>query len=138
MAFAVRAHNHLWGKNNEDPFVFLFNQGLSHEFSRQMYLGWNKFGQERPYHGWGIDRPGKFFIPAGLVFPHIVDKELKSVFIISLEDAAEIFMLPGSDPSPVVLGDPDNQGSGETHDIIQGLLRFQKNTASGGVRILPP
>ncbi len=84
MAFAIRTHRHLWGKNNEDPLAFLFNKGLSNEFAKSIYLGWNKFGQERQYKKWGINKAGGFIIPPGLVFPQIENKEIKGVFILSL------------------------------------------------------
>ena len=126
MAFTIRSHRHLWGKNNEDPLVFLFSRGLTNEFSKQIYLGWNKFGQERPYKGWGIDKEGSFLIPAGIVFPYIVDQELQSVFIISMDDPKSVFMLSGSSPSPVILGD-SNKDMTITEDLIKGLCLFQEN-----------
>jgi len=126
MAFAVRAHNHLWGKNNEDPLVFLYNHGLSHEFSRQMYLGWNKFGQERPYGGWGIEHQGTFIIPPGIVFPYIIDKELNALFIIPMDQPESVFTFPGNPGTPVVLGTPDN-GVKRLNDLLPGLCLFQNN-----------
>lgn len=134
MAFAVRSHNHLWGKNNEDPLVFLFRHGLTHEFSRALYLGWNKFGQERPYEGWGVEKPGKFFIPAGIVFPHIVDKELTALFIIPMDDPDRIFSFPGNPETAVLLGDPDKPVKTET-DLLRGLALFQDEGEENGVRI---
>lgn len=134
-AFATRAHNHLWGKNNEDPLVFLFNQGLSHEFSRQMYLGWNKFGQERPYEGWGIDSPGKFFIPPGILFPYIIDKELKALFIIPMEDPDSVFSFPGNPDRAVILGNQDNEVK-TVNDMLTGLGLFQENQETLCVEIL--
>lgn len=130
MAFAVRSHNHLWGKNNEDPFVFLYNQGWSHEFSKHMYLGWNKFGQERQYDKWGIHQPGSFFIPPGIVFPYIIEKELLSLFIISMEEPQTVFCFPGNPDRPLILGNPDT-GTKTVNNIIQGLCLFQENPETG-------
>lgn len=134
MAFATRSHRHLWGKNNEDPLVFLFRQGLTHEFSKQIYLGWNKFGQERPYIGWGMDRTDKFLIPSGIVFPHIVDKTLLSVFVISMDAPESVFMVPGSAGFPVVLGDPGKDAV-VTDDMLKGLVFYQDGQDS--VKIIP-
>ncbi|MDD9302587.1 MAG: hypothetical protein HUK40_09685 [Desulfobacter sp.] len=137
MAFAVRSHRHLWGKNNEDPLIFLYHRGLNHEFSKQIYLGWNKFGQERPYKGWGISKPGTFFIPPGIVFPHIVDQELLSIYILPMDTAPGYFILPGSAPGPVILGDPDNGTTYETQDFFQGLFHFQEDSDKACVTITP-
>jgi len=137
MAFAIRSHRHLWGKNNEDPLAFLFRSGLTNEFSKTLYLGWNKFGQERPCNTWGLKEPGKFILPPGLVFPHIKDKDLKSIFIISMKDPSDIFTLPGSDPSPIVLGDPGSKPIKETGDMIQGLLAYQESPEATCVIIHP-
>ncbi len=137
MAFSIRSHRHLWGKNNEDPLVFLFRQGLTNEFSKQIYLGWNKFGQERPYKGWGINKDGSggsFLIPAGIVFPYIIDKELQSVFILSMDDPKSVFILPGSSPSPVILGNPDKKTL-SADNIIKGLCMLQENPDSCCVKI---
>ncbi len=138
-AFAVRSHNHLWGKNNEDPLVFLYHHGLHHEFSRQMYLGWNKFAQERPFDSWGIQRKGKFIIPAGIVFPHIIDKDLKALFIIPMdadkkETSTPIFSFPGNPDQPVVLGDPKNQIK-TAENILQGLILFKERPETLCIKI---
>lgn len=130
MAFSTRAHRHLWGKNNEDPLAFIFCQGLGNEFAKSLYLGWNKFGQERPFQNWGLSGQGKFTLPAGIVFPHIVNKDLRAVFIISMEDPRSIFLVPGSEPGPVVLENFETKGAKKefkTRDIIQGLVLFQDN-----------
>lgn len=70
-AFVTRSHHHLWGKNNEDPQVFLFHQDLFTPFIKQMHLGWNKHGQERTLEKWGLDGPQNtaFFLPPALCFP---------------------------------------------------------------------
>ncbi|MCG8635884.1 MAG: hypothetical protein MI863_18765 [Desulfobacterales bacterium] len=136
MAFAIRSHRHLWGKNNEDPLAFLFRHGLSNAFSKKVYLGWNKFGQKRPYKGWGMDKEGTFLIPAGIVFPFIIDKELQSVFIISMDDPGSVFMLPGSSDSPVTLGNPDKKKLA-ADTFIKGLCLFQDNP-DNCVSISPP
>lgn len=135
MAFATRAHRHLWGKNNEDPLAFLFNQGLSNAFSKQLYLGWNKFGQDRPFETWGQNLPGTFRLPPGLVFPHIVSKELKGLFIISMSDPAEVFQVPGSSSPPLVLGDADAKERIPASGLLEGLCRFQAVAEGQAVEI---
>ena len=128
MAFATRAHRHLWGKNNEAPLAFLYRQGLSIAYSRSLYLGWNKFGQSRPLANWGFEGEGTFDMPAGIVFPYIVDKSLLSVFIVSMVRPGEVLRLPGSDPGPVVLG---SRGKPLViHDLLKGLILFQDNPDS--------
>ncbi len=134
MAFVIRSHRHLWGKNNEDPLVFLFRGGLTNEFSKQLYLGWNKFSQERPCEGWGLEQKGSFLLPAGIVFPYIIEKELMSVFIISMEGSRSVFRIPGSVDTPVILGDP-NKTVVEVDDILKGLSFFQENQGSHCVKI---
>ena len=137
MAFATRAHRHLWGKNNEDPLVFLFRHGLSNEFSKKIYLGWNKFSQERPSLNWGIQGGGNFTLPAGIVFPHIVDRELLSLFVIPMETSGGLFIVPGSNAVPgtdLLLGDPgeDPLSAG---NILEGLCRIQEHSGQIRVRI---
>ena len=129
MAFVTRAHRHLWGKNNEDPLAFLYYQGLTIEFSRSLYLGWNKFGQSRPLANWGLEGDGTFFIPPGIVFPYIVEKNLLSVFIISMDRPSDVLRLPGSDPGPVMLG-----SSAHPPDLLQALVLLQNHQGA----ILPP
>lgn len=137
MAFAVRAHNHLWGKNNEDPLIFLFRHDLGHDFSKQMYLGWNKFGQDRPYDRWGIKKKGKFKIPPGIVFPHIIEKDLKALFIIPMEmqEVENQFSFPGNPDQPVILGNPDNEIK-VSEGILKGLNMFQDNPDNVCIKIL--
>lgn len=134
MAFAIRTHRHLWGKNNEDPLAFLFNQGLSNEFAKSIYLGWNKFGQERLYENWGINRDGKFLIPPGIVFPQIENKEIKGLFILSLNPEKDrskgnlfpVYRIPGSAGNPILMGNPENTTQTE-EDLLKGLVLFQDN-----------
>jgi len=127
-AFAVRAHNHLWGKNNEDPLSFLYLKGLNLKFIRKMYLGWNKFGSNRPYEGWGLSCKGSFFIPSGIVFPYIVEKKVTGIFIISMEspdaDPDSELIIPGSFKDPLILG-PGNCEVKDATGIIEGLKIFQ-------------
>lgn len=129
-AFAIRAHNHLWGKNNEDPLSFLYLEGLNLKFISKMYLGWNKFGQNRPCDGWGLSGKGSFFIPPGIVFPYIVEKEVTAIFIISMETPDDgpksELIIPGSFKGPLVLG-PGNRNIKEATGILEGLRIFQDN-----------
>ena len=135
MAFAIRCHRHLWGKNNEDPLSFLYRQSISIDLSRSLYLGWNKFGQKRSLAGWGLKGEGDFLIPPGIVFPYIKEKELLALFVISMTRPYDRLMLPGSTPVPVVLGSLI-PGSEETAckktspSLLQGLALFQENPGS--------
>jgi len=146
MAFVTRAHHHLWGKNNEDPLVFLFQMGLSNATTKSLLLGWNKYGQERHYDTWGLknqqakNSPGKedcFFLPPGIVFPHIIEKELKSIWIHSLDPAGPVLMLPGSVPGPILLGNLNNPVV-TVSDLFKGLCLFQEKKESLCVKILLP
>ena len=146
MAFVTRSHHHLWGRNNEDPLAFLFEMGLSNATIKSLHLGWNKFGQERHCDKWGvknlekIDSPGKnnsFVLPPGIVFPHIIEKELTSIWIHSLDRAGPVFMVPGSAPGPVLLGD-FKKPVVTTSDLFKGLCMFQEKQESLCVKIHLP
>ena len=133
-AFAIRTHNHLWGKNNEDPLSFLYIKGLNLKFISKMYLGWNKFGQNRPCEGWGLSGKGSFFIPSGIIFPYIVEKEVTAIFVISMEnqdvdlnsDLDAELIIPGSFKGPLILG-PGNREVREAASIMAGLKIFQED-----------
>ena len=139
-AFSTRAHRHLWGKNNEDPLIFLFRHGLSNEFSKKIYLGWNKFSQERPCLNWGMPGDHKFNLPAGIVFPHIVDKELLSVFIISMDTPDTLFIVPGSRALPgtdLMLGSP-GKDIRSSENVLNGLQLLQEHPDDIQVRVSLP
>lgn len=133
-AFVTRSHHHLWGKNNEDPQVFLFQQDLTNQFVKQMHLGWNKHGQERTLEKWGLDdkmekpdngrQKGSFILPPGIVFPHIVEKELLAIWIHPLDPAGSWFMVPGSAKTPIRLGSHKNPIK-VADDLFEGLRLFQ-------------
>jgi hypothetical protein len=140
MAFVTRAHRHLWGKNNEDPMVFLYLQGLTHDFIRQMHLGWNKHSQHRDLSKWGIAGTAgqldlsRCLLPAGIVFPHIVEKNLLAVIILPIKDGGLPWLMPGS-RRDIVLGPPDPSPPAVYEDLFAGLRHFQ---ASGSpVRLKP-
>lgn len=130
MAFVTRCHRHLWGKNNEDPLVFLYQQGLTHDFIRQMHLGWNKHGQQRDFTKWGLSDAGmdlsSVLIPAGIVFPHIVDKILVSVVILPMISDSRPWLLPGSDLD-IISCHPDRQTDRICDDVFAGLRAFQES-----------
>jgi hypothetical protein len=126
MAFAVRSHRHLWGKNNEDPLSFLYIKGICVDLAKSLYLGWNKFGQKRPLAGWGLQGKGDFLIPPGLVFPYIREKELLAILIVSMTSSHDPTLLPGSFTGPFVLG-PEGGAPKYTHDLLQGLVLIQEN-----------
>lgn len=137
-AFAIRSHNHLWGKNNEDPLSFLYLKGLNLKFISKMYLGWNKFGHNRPCEGWGLSSTGSFLIPSGIVFPYIVEKKIMGIFIISMENenagpAAEL-IIPGSFKGPLILG-PKNREVKHVTGILEGLKVFQNDPDMFNVNI---
>ena len=135
-AFVTRTHRHLWGKNNEDPLVFLFRQGFSNDFIKQMHLGWNKHGQERDLGKWGLDRPGepasRYFFPAGIVFPYIIDRDLLSVVVIPMDPQARPVLLPGSSRTAVSLG-PEPFARFMPTDFFQALKTFQDSNGETGV-----
>ncbi|WP_022665931.1 hypothetical protein [Desulfospira joergensenii] len=140
-AFVTRTHQHLWGKNNEDPMVFLFRRGLTHDFIRAMHLGWNKFGQKRSPASWGIQHRSaseedKLFLPAGIVVPHIVEKELKAVFILSMDQENRCWLVPGSPENRLVLGTPGDRPE-TSNDLAIGLKKWQDSGQTGGIVIEP-
>lgn len=146
MAFVTRSHHHLWGRNNEDPLAFLFQMDLSNATIKSLHLGWNKFGQERRCDRWGLENLGKkgspgknnsFSLPPGIVFPHIFEKKLKSIWIHSLDPFGPVFMVPGSAPGPVLLGNLKNPVV-TVPDLFEGLCMFQEKQDSLCVKILPP
>ncbi|MCA1786252.1 MAG: hypothetical protein ABR534_13960 [Desulfotignum sp.] len=127
MAFVTRCHRHLWGKNNEDPLVFLYHQGLTHDFIRRMHLGWNKHAQQRDLTKWGLsdleDDLSQVLLPAGIVLPGIVNKNLQSVVILPMTIGFRPCLVPGSRPDIVL-------GNGRQHpvlcdDVFTGLQMFQ-------------
>lgn len=144
MAFVTRSHQHLWGKNNEDPLVFLFQQDLANLFVKNMHMGWNKNGQERPLKNWGLGytasqilhKPGNFFLPPGIVFPYIVEKKVKAVFIHPLDSSDQSFRVPGSSKEPILLGNPKNSIE-EVDGLFKGLRLFQEKQQSIFVKIRP-
>jgi hypothetical protein len=143
-AFVIRCHHHLFGKNNGDPLAYLFTRGIKNEFAKKMLLGWNKFSQERPGENWGFGPgPEKMVLQKGLVIPYIVEKELKSVFIYSYEEAGpkNTSMVPGSACTCMILeNEPGQAGKIPpvlVHDLMQGLLLFQEKKETGCIIIHP-
>ena len=135
-AFVTRSHHHLWGKNNEDPQVFLFHQELSNAFIKQMHLGWNKHGQARTPEKWGLEsvaandpsHPGKLFLPPGIVVPYIKGKELVSLWIHPLDPSGIPYLVPGSAKKWLCLGNPENPIKKVTR-LFEGLRLFQKKNS---------
>ncbi len=127
MAFVTRCHRHLWGKNNEDPLVFLYHQGLTHDFIRRMHLGWNKHAQHRDLIKWGLsDAEGdlsRFLLPAGIVLPCIKEKNLQSVVILPITSDCPLCLVPGS-CHDIILGD-GGQPPVLCVDIFTGLRTLQ-------------
>jgi hypothetical protein len=138
-AFVTRSHHHLWGKNNEDPQVFLFHQDLFTPFIKQMHLGWNKHGQERTLEKWGLDgqQTGSFLLPPGIVFPYIVEKELRAVWIHPLDPEGSWCVVPGSTSTPLQLGTPDNPIK-VVEDLFEGLRLFQASPKTLCIEIRCP
>ncbi|MBU0972750.1 MAG: hypothetical protein KKC20_19040 [Proteobacteria bacterium] len=139
-AFVTRTHRHLWGKNNEDPQVFLFRQNLANQFVKEMHLGWNKHGQERTLEKWGLDGKkmagGTFILPAGIVFPYIVEHELLAVWIHPLDPSGSVFQVPGSATLPIRLGNPMNPLQ-SVEGLFDGLRLFQAQKETLRVEIRP-
>jgi hypothetical protein len=129
MAFVTRSHRHLWGKNSEGPQAFLFSQGLNNRFIKDLLLGWNKFGQERPAQNWGLTTDAgptqKIFLPSGIVVPYIVDRALRSVFIQAWEQGNKTLFLPGSADPTMVLGKAPEKIA-LVRDLMDGLFLFQE------------
>ena len=148
-AFVTRSHHHLWGKNNEDPQVFLFQQDLTNRFIKQMHLGWNKHGQERTLKKWGLDdqkkqnnqdkerQKGVFILPPGIVFPYIVEKELIAVWIHPLDPSGSAFIVPGSAKMPLRLGSHKNPIK-RVDGLFEGLRLFQESQETLCVEIRSP
>jgi len=125
-AFVTRTHRHLWGKNNEDPLIFLFKQDLTNQFAKDMLLGWNKHGQERTMEKWGIDgQANSLSLPPGIVFPYIVEKELLSVWIHPMDPCGIPYLVPGSAKGPILLGNPKNPVK-KVDRLFNGLRLFQE------------
>jgi hypothetical protein len=151
-AFVTRCHRHLWGKNNEDPLVFLYQQDLANQFVKDMHLGWNKHGQERRLAKWGFDQKkmgGKkikarvndrqedtFILPPGIVFPYIVEKELVSVWIQPLDLPGPSLLVPGSQNEVIRLGNPGNPIK-SVDGLFEGLRLFQENRKTLCIEIRP-
>lgn len=131
MAFVVRSHRHLWGKNNEDPQAFLFTRGLKNQFIKDRLIGWNKFGQTRSIQNWGIETnfktDEKLFLPSGIVIPFIVEKELRSIFIHPYDENKrnKTTIVPGSWTSTLVLGEKKEKIA-VIQNIFDGLFLFQE------------
>ncbi|MCG8530472.1 MAG: hypothetical protein MI749_07405 [Desulfovibrionales bacterium] len=126
-AFVIRAHRHLWGKNNELPLVFLYENGLTHDFAKKMILGWNKFGQDRPRDGWGLAQSGSektFHLPPGLVIPRIDDQNLLGIIILPMEGQGLAYQVPGS--LPMEWGSPGGERR-YFKDILAALRAVQDN-----------
>lgn len=139
MAFVVRSHRHLWGKNNENPLAFLFNKGLKNEFAKTMLMGWNKFGQNRPLENWGLSTPlpqEKLVLNPGIVIPFIQDKKLQSVFIHPLEGSNQTLLLPGSLKPTMILGNTQLPII-LISNLLDGLFLFQESKKQVCVMIHP-
>ena len=130
IAFVTRSHQQLWGKNNEDPLAWLFEQGFENQFAKEMHLGWNKHSQTRNFDTWGLC-PGdsktadkKLVLPAGIVIPHIINQNLKSI-TIHTNKGDDAILLPGSLLIPMVLGN-NRKALAVLTSIIDGLYLFQE------------
>ncbi|MCP3942984.1 MAG: hypothetical protein GY710_16065 [Desulfobacteraceae bacterium] len=144
-AFVTRSHHHLWGKNNEDPLIFLFHQDLTNQFIKDIHLGWNKHSQKRTMGKWGLgvnntatqnnEQPtSSFILPPGIVFPYIVKKELLSVWIQPMDPASPPFLVPGSTKRLIRLGNGNNPIK-KINGLLNGLCLFQKNQGTLCVEI---
>jgi hypothetical protein len=142
MAFVIRSHRHLWGKNNEDPQAFLFTRGLKNQFIKDALIGWNKFGQARPIQNWGIETnfktDKKLFLPSGIVIPFIVEKELRSIFIHPYDESKgnKTTIVPGSWTPTLVLGEKKEKIV-IIQNIFDGLFLFQELKDTCCVMIYP-
>lgn len=150
MAFVIRSHRHLWGKNNEDPLAFLFNRGLTNQFAKEGLLGWNKFGQKRSAENWGqtpgdnnpSEKERNLFLPSGIVVPFIVEQQLKSIFIheFGTDETAKTTMVPGSSTPTMLLREKGNkkiERIAVVHHVFDGLFLFQESQQTCCVLIHP-
>lgn len=146
VAFVIRSHRHLWGKNNEDPLAFIFKCGLENQFVKNLVIGWNKFGQERRSENWGFrtdsQETQKLFFPSGIVVPYIIEKKLLSVFIHPYDEnkTNNTIILNGSSSPTMVLGDHLEEKIEKVafvSNILDGLFLFQEIKESGCVMIHP-
>jgi hypothetical protein len=146
VAFVIRSHRHLWGKNNEDPLAFVFKCGLENQFVKDLVIGWNKFGQERPLENWGFrtdtQKAQKLFLPSGIVIPYIVEKKLLSVFIHPYDEnkANKTIILNGSSSPTMVLGNRLGEKIERivfVNNLLDGLFLFQEIKKSECVMIHP-
>ncbi|MCP4021852.1 MAG: hypothetical protein GY729_08420 [Desulfobacteraceae bacterium] len=137
IAFVTRSHQHLWGKNNEDPLVWLYEQGLKNQFVKQMHLGWNKHSQKRNSQNWGL-KEGSLVLPAGIVIPYIIKKNLKSIMIYPYQDKniKNAVILPGSQGDPMILGNPKKNVAILTN-VMDGLYLFQETKEQLQTIIVP-
>ena len=111
-AFVIRSHGQLWGKNNEDPLAWFFLQGFKNAFIKEIYLGWNKHGQERFWEDWGLspeknmeqEYGKRLMLPSGLVIPFIRDKKVLKVTICRHDKDEESLVVPGSCRIAMILG----------------------------------
>lgn len=139
VAFVTRCHQHLFGKNNEDPLVYLFANGLKNDLAKDLLVGWNKFSQERPPENWGFGPgPEKLLLPKGLVIPYIVDKTLLSIFIHAYDGPGEgkTRLIPGSLSSSLILGNQTGRVAVLQH-LMDGLFLFQETKGQVCVIIQP-
>jgi hypothetical protein len=146
MAFVIRSHRHLWGKNNEDPLAFVFKCGLENQFVKDLVIGWNKFGQKRLAENWGFRtdslKAQKLFFPSGMVIPYIVEKKLLSIFIQPYDENKDnkIIVLNGSSSSTMVLGNrlkKKIERIAFVNNLLDGLFLFQEIKKSSCVMIHP-
>lgn len=139
MAFVTRCHRHLWGKNNEDPLVFLYHQGLTHDFIRRMHLGWNKHPQQRDLTKWGLSDQeedlSRFQLPAGIVLPCIKNKNLQSVAILSMNSDCPPCLIPGS-RRDIILGG-SRLPPVRCDDVFSGLRMLQASGTPVQLQIYP-
>lgn len=135
IAFVIRSQRELWGKHNEDPLVWFFQNGFKNQFVKDMLIGWNRHSKLRSAKNWGLDplyeeagfQPGKFLLPEGLVIPCIVDKNLKKITIFKHTGSGhnKTHVVPGSCNHSMVLGD-EKRVVAVVEDIIDGLYIHQE------------
>ena len=126
IAFVTRSHQQLWGKNNEEPLAWLFEQGFENAFAKKMHLGWNKHAQTRAADTWGLTiSTQKMTLPAGIVIPYIVKKKLLSIFIYPFETEDNTKTIPGSQSDTLILGNQHHTVA-VISNIIHGFYLFQE------------
>jgi hypothetical protein len=127
-AFVVRIRAQFWGKHNEDAHAWLYTNGFTLNYAKDMLFGLNLRSVYRSAEIWGANtgKDGNLLIPAGIVVPYLEDKKVLKLTVISMNNnsiteifpeknrADDTWLMSGSDHPCVIV-----------EDFIQGYLFHQ-------------